>query len=344
MKILLVDVGSTNIKYRLCTERGEALSQGSVPFPPPCLDDGIKFEVPLGEIFGTVGRILAENEADELFLSVQMHGFILADEAMRPLTEYVSWRDRRSIKIFPSAEIPKSSGESAKPNLPFLSLGAIAGEQPGLYKRAAHFFTLGSRLAYWLTGRNASHITDAAASGFYDVRTGERRNSPYSVCLPEAAREVRALGEYRGMRVFTPCGDQQCAVFGADAESDEYVLNLGTAAQLCTVADGYLEGDFESRPYFGGGTLCTVTGLIGGGEMSRFTGDERALENLLYDNYEGARERLPKRGGLLITGGVVGYRRETLCRVAERMKLPYRFHEGADALEGLYKLSEVQRG
>lgn len=341
MKRLLIDLGSTNIKYQL-REGEKSLSHGSVPFPSPCLDDGIRFEVPLGKILDAVGKILTENEADELFLSVQMHGFILADAQTRTLTEYISWRDKRGTAYCSQTVIPKDSGESAKPNLPFLSLLSIREENAELYDKAAHFFTLGSYLAYFLTGKNVAHITDVAASGFYNVRKRSLQVSPYRVRIPEASYQVLSLGKFRGVSVFTPCGDQQCAVLGAGARENEYVLNLGTAAQLCCLAECYVEGDFESRPYFGGNTLCTVTGLIGGGEMSKFSGSEETLAERLYENYAAAITRLPRRDGILITGGVVGYRRETLCRVAERLKLPYRFHEGADALEGLDKLSKEQ--
>lgn len=341
MKRLLIDLGSTNIKYRL-SEGENVSSHGSVPFPSPCLEDGIRFEVPLGKILDAVGKILTENAADELFLSVQMHGFILADRESRALTEYISWRDKRGKDYCFQAVIPKDSGESAKPNLPFLSLRSIREKNAELYEKAAHFFTLGSYLSFFLTGKNVAHITDVAASGFYNVRERSLQDSPYHVRVPEASYRVLPIGNYRGACVFTPCGDQQCAVLGAGAREDEYVLNLGTAAQLCCPAKGYVEGDFESRPYFGGNTLCTVTGLIGGGEMLKFSGDEETLTERLYENYAAAMTRLPRRGGLLITGGVVGYRRETLCRVAERLKLPYRFHEGTDALEGLEKLSKEQ--
>jgi hypothetical protein len=98
--------------------------------------------------------------------------------------------------------------------------------------------------------------------------------------FPECASEMRVAGLYGGVELMTPAGDMQCAV-NALPDTSGYVLNLGTAAQLCCVGDGGRDGaadardGVEYRPYFGGKRLLTVTGLPGGAVISeRLTGQK----------------------------------------------------------------------
>ena len=41
-------------------------------------------------------------EADTVFVSGQMGGVILLDEQVQPLTNYLSWRDQRTLSATPS--------------------------------------------------------------------------------------------------------------------------------------------------------------------------------------------------------------------------------------------------
>jgi len=335
MSDLYIDIGSTNIKYS--TDKGRVMS---VPFPAPLVNDGIRYEVKLSDIDEILLRIVGKSTYSRIFISTQMHGYILK-KGDKFITEYVSWRDKRGEGLCKNCALPPESGESVKPNLPLLSalvtlekLSVDGGED-------LIFFTLGSYVSYLLTGVNATHITDAAASGFFNVKTGRKGEwVDFDMRLPEVYPDIKAVGRYNGALVFSPCGDQQCAVLGSGASADKYILNLGTAAQLCCVEDEFVSGDFESRPFFGGKTLCTVTGLIGGGMISVLS-DEEAEDRLVVD-YGTAIKRLPKKARLLATGGVVKYRKELLRRVLGRSGVEYSFNESSDALVGLKKLSEKQ--
>ncbi len=320
---LLIDVGSTNIKFQC---NGEA---GSVPFPAPKRCDGLFYEVDREKIFAEIIQIVERFRAERIFFSVQMHGYLLA-RGVRFVTDYISWRDKRGEGKTPAFSLTPAYGVHIKPNLPRLSLQT--------YKETAdEFFTLGSYLVYRLTGVNASHITDLAPSGFYNVATRCADGAVYK--LPRAHYEVQKIGNYRSSAVYSPVGDQQAAVFGAEKE-DCYILNLGTAGQMCTVSEDFVSGAFESRPYFGGRTLCTVTGIAGGAAIGAFTGSEKALENFLYAEYRSAAAKLPERENIIVCGGVARYREGLLVGVLERLNLPYEFYKESDALRGLQKIAE----
>ena len=331
---LFIDVGSTNIKWM--DERGET---DRLPFPSPERSDYPFFEVDAEKIYEVIEGIIRFVRPRRVFFSVQMHGYVLLRRG-KTVTRYISWRDERGGELLPEFSIDAEYGVKIKPNLPRLSLQAWD-------TKADEFCTLGSYLAYRLTGNNKTHITDGAASGFFNVvkRTADR--SQYF--LPRIAYSVEEAGRYKTSRIFTPVGDQQAAILGTKRCAEEngfkdcYILNLGTAAQLCTVSERFVSGNFESRPYFNGQILCTVTKLLGGGYLHETAGkkSEAELAEELYVDYEAAMKELPERRKLFITGGVVAYRRQLLEKVGKKLGKEFMFNDSLDALEGLKVISEV---
>ncbi|MDD6995092.1 MAG: FGGY family carbohydrate kinase [Candidatus Borkfalkiaceae bacterium] len=329
MKNLYIDIGSTNIKS---LEDGGKIER--IPFPAPVLNANGKYEVNPFEIVGAVRRVVDSSSAERVFFSTQMHGYLLADGKGNLLTNYISWRDRRAETFGIVLPMKKENGVDMKPNLPRAGVEAVKRERPDLFAQAKEFFTLGSYVAFSLTKRNASHITDLAASGFYNVK--KRSTEPFSLRLPEAYYDVAPVGEYGGKTIYAPVGDTQCAAKGSGGD-DGYVLNLGTAAQCLTRAEGFVCGDFESRPYFNGATLCTVTGLPGGGVIG--AGKEDGLCDKLYGAYSAALRRLPERKKIVAIGGTVRFHRELIENVLQRIGLPFSISDGEDALSGLQKIA-----
>ena len=326
---LYIDIGSTNIKW------SHGKTAGKIPFPAAFDAAYPRYEVRADEIFSIVLNLIDTHRPQRAFFSVQMHGYVLLKEG-REATGYISWRDARGKDLPPDFALTEEYGVRIKPNLPRLSLQAQS-------VAADEFCTLGSYLVYRLTGKNTTHVTDAAASGFYNVKTGARDACRYR--LPEAVYRVQEAGRYKDTAVFSPVGDQQASVLGAwkgMENAEGYVLNLGTAAQLCCMAEGFAAGDFESRPYFGGNTLCTVTGLPGGGYISRTIGttSAKALRETLAEAYASALKKLPTRRKIIVTGGVVHYHRILIEETLETLPKAYVLNEGADALAGLKILAE----
>ena len=280
MKNLYIDVGSTTIKYMY--GNGMRAQRGSVPFPRPNRESGGFFEVSAGEILDKIIRIIdAFPEAENVLFSVQMHGYILSCQQ----DIYISWRDRRSLigNAFEGYEerygnlIGPYSGTSSKPNLAVYSL--LYNSEHGLTING-ELFSLGSYIMYVLTGCNRSHATDLCALGFYlfDGTPNKKllQKLPFFIKLPKCGADGEICGTYRAKRIWLPVGDQQCSVLAV--EDDHYtVLNIGTAAQVCRTAIGFISGRFESRPYFGGNTLCTKSGLIGGAQI---------CSNIQYKEFE----------------------------------------------------------
>lgn len=338
---LCLDVGSTNIKYALF-ENGNRTDCGKCPFPAPTRSDNVFFEVSADAVFDSVKKIIdGYPSAKNVFFSVQMHGHILSSEP----TKYVSWRDERSLcgqvferyRNFIGKEITSLSGTSSKPNL---SVYSLLYEYENGKAPVGELFSLGSYIVYRLTGNNISHVTDLCALGFY-LKNGEVNQKllsvlPFGIRLPVCVSKVQECGEYRGIKIFTPVGDQQSSVFALQEESDS-ILNIGTAAQICRIVAGDVYGNFESRPYFYNKTLCTVTGLIGGAIL-RENKDFGALKEKMSAQFRTALQNLHSKKRILCTGGAFSFYKEFIFEILYGLGyLP--FYKNSDALEGLQLLS-----
>lgn len=336
MSTLLIDVGSTDIKYRTDGEK----ESHKVPFPMTRAQEPF-FEADAEQIFQTIADIIVRSpSAENILLSVQMHGYILrmrqgGDSA------YVSWRDSRAREMFAAGEYNRTllpmSGTSYKANLAPVSLQYRQQVEGLKLSEIQEFYTLGSYLAFRLTGRNATHITDAAATGFFDVHGKSARG--WGFRFPEALLRVIPVGMYAGRRVFAPVGDQQAAIASLPAKvlRECYILNLGTAAQLCCVGEEYLafgESCLECRPFFGGRYLYTATGLLGG-DWFRSHCKQTDAAAQLAQCYVRAIEKLPRRSALAVIGGGVAVHYAQLLQDAlARLNIDCQM-VSADAADGL---------
>lgn len=349
MTLHLLDIGSTSIKFaRYDMDEKRKYGEGSKPFPDPLPRHEPLFEVSIDAIVNIVKEILSEVRlGDHVRISTQMHGYLLCDGRGVPVTPYISWRDQRSLCIpeedrYPF-ELPKTRGVGKKTNLPLASLHAMKKLAPAMLDKAEMFCSLGSYLMLALTGRNCSHISDLAPTGMYDARTGEACPIPFeNLALPVACDESEPAGVYLGAEVFAPVGDQQASVAGSGLKKDQYLLNLGTAAQLCTLSDEPVYGEYESRPYFAGRVLCTVTGLIGGREYDRIERENDV--DALVNSYGGAAKLLLERASIRAVGGVCKHHRRLVEETLNRIGLPWEICEQADALDGLILLAERKDG
>ena len=337
MRNLYIDIGSTNIKY---SSDGEYVL--SVPFPKPTLDDGTKYEVDIGSVLNAVKDIIRSDDAEKVYFSVQMHGYILSDARHIPLTPYISWKDKRfRLRKEPYPFTIKAEyGVKAKDNLAAFSLYAQSKSMHG-FEKVRFFDTLGSYIAYSLTGISATHITDACASGFYTV-AGELNDIAgfpafNGISFPRAFKNFIRCGKFGDKVIYLPVGDQQASVLGAAIGGEECLLNTGTAVQACAVEEGFAEGDFESRPFFGNKTLCTVSGLIGADMFGVKSDDE------IEENYLAGIAKLPDRKKLSAVGGLAEYNAAFFERFGRKYFSEYELKKNSGAIKGLMKLANERR-
>lgn len=276
MKDLLIDVGSTFIKYAFSGEG--SFSSGRIPFPERMPMDAGCYFVEREAIERAITAIVDKGKTagcERLFFSVQMHGFLWRKKD-GSLSHYVSWRDKSgdtTDERFASIDF-HALGTALKRNLPLC--------KQSLWGEGIEFFTLGSYLSYFLTGSNATHLTDACASGFFDAETGKPISYASDIKMPRVHLDVSLVGMHGPLAVYSPCGDHQVSFLGSGAQADGYLLNIGTATQLsCLYNAREFPSSCEARPYFQKGVrLLTVSGLTGGEMLYKGLAAEQLLDEL----------------------------------------------------------------
>lgn len=215
-------------------------------------------------------------------ISGQMHGVLLADRELKPVTGLITWCDRRAMEL--TAAIDRASwpvdrtGCYLHPGYGGATLAALAREKPlppGLVALTIADF-LAARLS---GGATATDPTHAASWGIMDIRrncwdTGivSRLGIPPGI-LPDIKASLSELGPLevdlglpRGVSVRLPLGDNQASFIGAcGLNNDALLVNLGTGGQISLPCpEFYFDPELETRPMPFGAFLLVGASLFGG--------------------------------------------------------------------------------
>uniref|UniRef100_A0A7C2NXX1 Carbohydrate kinase FGGY N-terminal domain-containing protein n=1 Tax=Schlesneria paludicola TaxID=360056 RepID=A0A7C2NXX1_9PLAN len=296
MKALGLDIGSSTIKGAVLNlDQGAIGASVSVPFPAP--DPGLPpgwFEVSPEGIETAVRNVLQAlleqvSSPVGLYVSGQMGGVLVVDHDGRPLSNYISWRDQRSLQ--PLSDAGRNVLDEIRARWDdrlFSSLGneLQAGSTTALLFWLTQRQLLPSRgipvsVGDYVVGRlcgqqPAMHVTHAI--GLLDLaavdwhRTALAQLGLDSVALPALATEIQSRGwAHIAGRRFPVCGaygDQQCALRGAGLSRGELSLNISTGSQVSQRVDRFLPGNYQTRMYFDGDWLNTVTHLPAGRSLN----------------------------------------------------------------------------
>ncbi|MBQ6469072.1 MAG: hypothetical protein IJJ50_03350 [Lachnospiraceae bacterium] len=299
MNFLGIDVGSTFLKCSVLNlTEGTAAEASGTPTPAFAKTDlsGAKLspacrEIPMEQLASAVRTLIEKAEEaygiDGVVFSVQMHGFMLFDPQGMPLTNYISWQDTRGV--MPGAggisvleelrgEEWKSyfeeDGVRLRPNHSVVPLTCYAREHkiaPG-----TQFAMIGDALVRMLAGKRVPvHPTNAASSGLYSLSRGEWNKELLEklglghLDMPPVEDSRRASACYiasdgREIPLYAALGDQQATVLGIGTGIGDVFINIGTGGQIGYCAAEPVPGPYETRPYFGGSFIRTVTQLPSG--------------------------------------------------------------------------------
>lgn len=295
MYCLGVDVGSSSIKGAILDlETGTVGGIVRQPFPAalPGLPSGY-FEIEpravVDAVSSVIQTLLRSNPVPAgIFFSGQMGGVILVDPANRPVTNYLSWRDQRTLQ-------QTAPGGTTLDALRAIwchnELAEVGNElQPGSV----------TSLLFWLARQNRlppaalpATIADFAISqmchcepqmdpthaiGLLHLAEGSWHHSALAALGLDQLRWP-ALSDYRqpvgylqhqGRQI--PChssfGDQQCALKGVGLTRDELSLNISTGSQVSQRTATFQPGPYQSRRFFDGDFLNTITHLPAGRSLN----------------------------------------------------------------------------
>lgn len=231
--------------------------------------------------------ILKGAEVLGIGITGQMHGLLLVDESLRPLTRLITWRDGRTASRIEDwrarlgAEAPLRLGCRIAPGYGGATLAWLAQER--MLPARAKALSIADFLAASLCGLAASEPTHAASWGLLNLAAGDWDADalhilgippavlpalqpscrPLGILSPEA-QQALSLGA--SVRVCSPLGDNQASVIGlAGLDSGALVLNLGTGGQISRPRrDPAVRSGLETRPMPFGGYIQVGASLCGG--------------------------------------------------------------------------------
>lgn len=292
MTFLALDVGSSSIKGAvLDLDRRSLLHLSRAPFPerisglPPAYH-----EVSPAAILDAVQQVLLDlirvaPEAEGLVLCGQMGGLILTNGHGEALSNYISWMDKRLLEPHPSGtgtyfdvlerrlgpECRQGLGNEVRPGLPlsFLFWLAERGDLPrDVVAASLPEFVVGS-----LSGSHpAVHASCAPgaihlATLAWDQGAAERLGLG-GIRWPSLASTLEPAGEIkagaRTLRSYPAFGDHPCALLGARLEEKELSINISTGSQASLLASKFELGPYQTRPFFEGKLLKTITHIPAG--------------------------------------------------------------------------------
>ena len=295
MLVLLADFGASRIKAAIGdTAAGKILASKDYPSGTPVFSQNRHCEVSLTEIQTALTRLLndfSDFDISGVFISSEMHGFLITDKDNTPLTPYISWKDERCLTTYENSDyfsvlnektanaFRDVTGMTARPCFPFYNAFAFLQENP--QSKPVKILTLADYLASLFEDfSNQTHITMAAGLGFFNVREKVYEQSFIDTCRKNisfnaVSDKVVPVAYWRkngkNIPVYTGVGDHQCAVFGADNDETTISFNLGTGSQISVVST-QTQTQTDLRPFFGGKFLHTITHIPSGRALAVYAG------------------------------------------------------------------------
>ena len=291
MNTIAIDCGSSFVKAALFDSEGKILKSISKKSPKVDLKENIfntahieTLTVMVKEIFSS---LLADSDNEvNLCVSNEMHGFLLADEKGKPLTDYISWQHEfggvkvSNVSAYDILSDVKyrqdiiNSGMPLRNGLPNVNLLYLV--HGGFLKNISYqiyFYTLGDYIIKILTDKEPiCHLTNAAATGLLDLRLNRWNEN----ILKDFFQDIKfpAIGnstfevsiQNKMVKVYPAIGDQQAALYGAGlSDETELSFNIGTGGQVSKILSKIkFSADYQVRPFFNGKYIKTIPHLPSG--------------------------------------------------------------------------------
>ena len=229
-----------------------------------------------------------------IVMCTQMHSVVLVSPDGAALGNVATWLDQRVLDPHPAGgtyfdvlaarlgpELRLTLGNELRPGLPIGTLFWLAerGELPS----GATPLTLADFALAQLCGAGPGvEATNAAAAGAMDLVRGEWHTDALAAAglgqliWPPISVFTEPVGLYqaggRSIPCYRPVGDAQCALAGAGIGQGELSINIATGSQVSLLRAAPLLGDFQSRPFFDGQALSTISGIPAGRALNVLVG------------------------------------------------------------------------
>ena len=262
MQLLLsIDLGTSGVKAVVIDTMGHLLATGTQPYPIDTPQVGWAEQSPVGWWQATIVAVrqaLAQvnGSVAAIGLSGQMHGTVLLDRSGEPLGQAIIWADQRSVDEVQTIEttlgLERLRQVGTRPATGFMgaTLLWIKRHQPERLEQARVCLLPKDYLRYQLTGELATDVTDASATGLFDIRRRQWASELIAqLGLPEAllppvlepntivgtltAAAAAALGLAPNVPVVAGCADQVAQSIGSGLlTAGQVSITLGSGGQV----------------------------------------------------------------------------------------------------------------
>lgn len=299
MHTIAIDCGASFVKIALFEDRGKLITMSQKASPAVHGNEDVFAPVQIKALISLVKELLSDLISDlkevNLCISNEMHGFILAYEDGTPYTDYISWQKEYGLKALDCGKSAfqilsaddykdsvRKSGMGLRAGLPSSNLLYLihSGKIQDNNTKVLYFYTLGDYLIKCLSGKEPfCHPTNAAATGLYDITTGNWNTEYISkigaekIVFPLVSTQLlNSIFGKCNLNIYSAIGDQQAALLGAGLENEsDLSFNLGTGAQVTRLTK---ELDFSEkwqiRPFFNEWYLKTIPHLPSGRALNVF--------------------------------------------------------------------------
>lgn len=261
-RILAVDIGTSRIKCAVFEENGgmtHLLSRRLNRAASPELQDA-------EEWFAVTASLLRELTAragfaaDAVVLTGNMHALLGISRGGDPVAPARLWSDNSAgnesdlLNSRYGKHLLERFGNTSIPLFPLPKMMRMKLLHPELYSKSVSFLQSKDFIAYRLTGRFATDVSDASGTLAMDLASGtwaadlleelglDAENLPEilsstAVCGQVTASAARLTGLLEGTPVIIGSGDLASAALGGGVNSSTVSLTLGTAGQLLACGD-----------------------------------------------------------------------------------------------------------
>ncbi|MDE3067458.1 MAG: hypothetical protein KGJ60_07890 [Verrucomicrobiota bacterium] len=295
MRYLGVDLGSSFIKGAVLDLDELALGRRErIPFPEPIAGQNTMFREYDPRQVVAATRALLEKllqqapDAGGVVMCSQLHGLVFTSAQGQEMSNFISWQDQRALLPLEGAagtyfdEINRritaqeraQLGNEPRPGLPlcflfWLEQNHALPREPAVPAPLANYV-----IANLCRSKPGADLTNAFAHGALNLVTRDwhweviEKLGLKTVCWPEIVPQGAAVGEGdiggRRLTFYAPVGDYQCSQAGVFLEEVEMSINISTGSAVIQLAQGLEFGDFQTRPFFDGRFLRTITHLPAG--------------------------------------------------------------------------------
>jgi sugar (pentulose or hexulose) kinase len=316
-----IDLGGTYVKAGLVhPDDGSTTLVQRTPAPyerSGRVADRVDVDALLALVGSEITRLVGAG-ARGVLISNQMHGVVLVDPHLAPVSPMYTWQADLATDLPGGSEAlvaalggalgdhtRRALGNELRQGLPIATLACLA-QQPHGIPAGSVALSIGDFVASSLCGAVvACHASNAAASGLFDLAEGTWSGAAVAAIraegmrLPGVITSPAVVGEAHiasaTLPVVCAIGDQQAALIGAELSPDELSVNAATGCQVSRRLETPDTSVPQLRPFVRHDYLATVTHIPAGRALNAFV---RLLASLdPGDDLEPAWARLEKAAG-----------------------------------------------